>query len=221
MKRLYQSIDSISQSDLVEKEIRTNQTWSLLSLQALFSTVIPSYCIRSANGLHYPQFPQFLGKLSTTNKNNRIIEELVSHMNLSISGSKTTLALDYIEPIRNIIIENMKFVDKSGISTIIDLLNYYSLNKNDMDSILDYCLWAGDDDPMKKIDSKIKAAVTRAYNSNQISLPYSQDGDFKLISRGGEKNKKKGKKKNDFLDSDKSDDEQNDDEESIFGMDVY
>ena len=86
LKRLYKSIDSISQSDLIEKEIRSNQSWSLLPLQAIFSTVMPGSYMRSENGLGFPQFPQFMGKLSTTNKNNRIIEELSSHLKLSVKN---------------------------------------------------------------------------------------------------------------------------------------
>ncbi|KAH9527735.1 replication factor C subunit 1 [Dermatophagoides farinae] len=165
LKRLYKSIDAISESDLIEKEIRSNQSWSLLPLQAIFSTVMPGAYMRSENGLGFPQFPQFMGKLSTTNKNNRITEELASHMKLSVNGSKQSIVMDYLEPIKTIIIDSLKNLDKeSAITNVIDLLEQYSLTKEDMDSILEFSLWAGEQDPMKTIDSKIKAALTRSYN---------------------------------------------------------
>src|SRR5699024_3433335 len=144
LKRLSKSIDSISFGDMVEKQVRSNQNWSLLPLQAAFSTVMPGSYMRSSNGLGFPQFPQFMGKLSTTNKNRRISVELMSHMVLSTSGSSTSLALDYMEPLRNHLTEPLIHSDKAGVSSVLDLMEQYALVKDDMNSILEFGLWAGD-----------------------------------------------------------------------------
>ncbi|KAH9416270.1 replication factor C subunit 1 [Dermatophagoides pteronyssinus] len=223
LKRLYKSIDSISQSDLIEKEIRSNQSWSLLPLQAIFSTVMPGSYMRSENGLGCPQFPQFMGKLSTTNKNNRIIEELSSHLKLSVNGSKQSIIMDYLEPIKNTIINSLKNLDKeSAITNVIDLLENYSLTKEDMNSILEFCVWLGEQDPMKTIDSKMKAALTRAYNKKDFTLPYARDSDCRNVTTT-KSGRKKGKNKNDLDDGsqDESMDDQFNDDNDNEVMDFY
>uniref|UniRef100_A0A834RC26 Replication factor C subunit 1 n=1 Tax=Sarcoptes scabiei TaxID=52283 RepID=A0A834RC26_SARSC len=204
LKRLYKTIDSLSYGDLVEKEIRTNQSWSLLPIQAAFSTVMPCSYIRSENGLGFPQFPQFMGKLSTTNKNRRIVEELNSHMKLSTSGSKKSLILEYLPILRNNIVNAMVTLGKNGISSVVDLLEYYDLTKDDMDTILDISVWANETDPMKKVDSQTKSALTRALNKSSHSLPYYRENDIKLTTKGKASKSKKGKKKQ--INSDSEDD---------------
>nr|XP_046918061.1 replication factor C subunit 1-like [Dermatophagoides farinae] len=228
LKRLYKSIDAISESDLIEKEIRSNQSWSLLPLQAIFSTVMPGAYMRSENGLGFPQFPQFMGKLSTTNKNNRITEELASHMKLSVNGSKQSIVMDYLEPIKTIIIDSLKNLDKeSAITNVIDLLEQYSLTKEDMDSILEFSLWAGEQDPMKTIDSKIKAALTRSYNKKDFALPYARDNDYRNVTTKSSGKKGKGKKNKNDLESSQdessvnNDDDDNNDNGLTGIMDFY
>jgi len=195
LKRMCKTIDSISYGELVEKEVRTNQSWSLLPLQAAFSTVMPSSYMRSSTPPGFLQFPQFMGKLSTTNKNHRLVDELVSHMTLSITGTRTSFALDYLQPLRDSLMNPLIQSDKDGIEKVIGLMEGYSITKDNMDSILELCLWAGDTDPMKKVDSKTKAALTRAYNKKSFAVPYKTLNDFQLLSKKGKgKGAAKGKK---------------------------
>ncbi|KAH9512014.1 replication factor C subunit 1 [Dermatophagoides farinae] len=202
LKRLYKSIDAISELDLIEKEIinSPDQSCSLIPLQAIFSTVIPR--AYSENGLG---FPQFEGKKSTTNKNNRIAEELASHMKFSVNKSKQTIVMDYLEPIKKIIIGSLKNLDEeSAITNVIDLLEQYSLTKEDMDLMFKFSLWAGEQDPMKTIDSKIKAALTRAFNKKDFVLPYALDNNYRNVTTksSGKKGKgKKNKKNKNYLES--------------------
>lgn len=216
------AIDCISFGELVEKEVRTNQNWSLLPTQAAFSTVMPGAYMRSANGLGFPQFPQFMGKLSTTNKNHRLVDELVSHMTLSITGTRTSFPLDYLQPMRDSLVNPLAESDKGGVSTVLDMLEAYSMTKENMDSILELSLWQGDTDPMKGVDSKTKAALTRAYNKKDFALPYAHNNEAKKITKRGakgEKPSKASKKQEASGDSAEDEDVMNDGEEEL--MDFY
>ena len=60
----------------------------LLRWQAIFASVIPGEAMRGSIG-QMVQFPSWLGKNSTTGKNDRLLQELRSHMRLrSISQSE-------------------------------------------------------------------------------------------------------------------------------------
>lgn len=43
-------------------------------------------------------------------------------------------------------------------------MNEYSLTRDDFDTILELATWPGQKDPMSQIESKVKAAFTRAFN---------------------------------------------------------
>lgn len=213
LKRMLKTIDSISFGDLIEKEIRTNQNWSLLPLQAAYSTVMPGSYMRSSNGLGFPQFPQFMGKLSTTNKNLRLTDELVSHMALSITGTRTSFTLDYLQPFKDSLIQPLLNSEKDGINDVLSLLENYSLTKENMDSLLELSLWSGDNDPMKMVDTKTKTALTKAYNKKDFTLPYTTDKDTRTVTKQSKGKAKKnikplkgGKNRNSLVVmSDKSD----------------
>lgn len=214
-----QSIDSMSIGDIIEKEVRTNQNWSLLPLQAAFSTVMPGSFIRSNKGLGFPSFPQYMGKLSTYNKNCRIVDELNSHMVLSAHGTRMSLALDYLEPLKDQLIAPLIHSEKGGVPVVLDVMEKYSLVKDDMDSIIELSMWNNDTNPLKNLDSKTKSSLTRAYNKKDFALPYAVGNDTRVISKKGKsvKGKKSAKMEND-------DEEMEDDfteEEPEIMMDIY
>ena len=86
-----------------------------------------------------------------------------------------------------------------GVDHVLNFLSDYSLTKEDMDSVFELTQWPSKPDPLKNVDSKTKAALTRAYNKSNIMTPYSTPG-------GKEKTKKK-KKAEDEEDDQESDEE--------------
>jgi replication factor C subunit 1 len=188
--------------DIIEKEIRTNNNWSLLPLQAAFSSVMPGNYM-NGHLSHQIAFPAFMGKLSTTNKRNRLLNELKMHMNLKVSGSKTALNLDYLEPLRDSIIGPLIANGTGGVPEAIEKLENYCLRREDIESIIELTLWDNQTDPMSKVDPKTKAALTRAYNKEGFTLPYS----LGTVKKG-----RKGNNTNDF-DGEIDGEEPNDDVE--------
>lgn len=171
-------------SDVIERHIRTTNNWSLLGLQAAYSTVMPSYYMSAwANTL--PTFPSYLGRLSNYNKRDRLMQELKAHVSLKISGNKTSLALDYMGPLCGRITRPLADGDVDGASAV---LNNYYLRKEDMESILELAVFKGDKNPLEKVDSKTKAALTRNMNKHGEMLPYSYgtDGSKKRGAKGAD-----------------------------------
>lgn len=174
LRAVSKSIDSMCIGDLVDKEIRSNQSWSMLPTQALLSTVIPTFTM-SGKIMSRLSFPAFLGKLSNANKRMRLMQDLKSHLSLSISGGRNALNLDYLEILRERLSKPMVDKGAQGVDDVISFMREYSLRKEDMDSIMDLSLWSNQKDSMSSVDSKTKAALTRTYNKAGIVLPYSTE----------------------------------------------
>lgn len=187
MKRAVKSTDAMAFSDVIERNIRSTNNWSMLGLQAYYSTVMPSY-YTSAHLNVMPMFPSILGRMSNYNKRDRLLQELKTHMNLKISGSKSALNLDYLQPLCERIARPMANGDVDGAA---DVLNNYHLRKEDIDIIMELAQFKGDKDPLAKVDSKTKAALTRKMNKEGEMLPYA-------YGTGGAK-KAKGAKAEDDL----------------------
>ena len=206
LKAIARSADAIAFGDMIEKNIRSSQSWGLLPLQSVFSVAMPSFFMKSSlNAM--PMFPTFLGRMSNLKKRDRLLQELKFHMNLKISGTKTALALDYLEPLRNGIMTPLKEGDVSGT---VDFLNSYFLGKEDLDSIFELAAFTGEKDPYSTIDSKTKAALTRAINKSDVQLPYYNDSDVVKRTVGKGKGRGKAVKISSKNDGDDDDDEVDD-----------
>ncbi|XP_067138273.1 replication factor C subunit 1 [Centruroides vittatus] len=164
--------DSICDGDLVEKQIRNSNSWSLLPVEAIYSSVIPGdlmggYLTRMIN------FPSWLGKNSTQNHIKRLTQELHGHMHLKISANKTDLNLDQLTLLKNSIVNPLIREELEGIPKSIEILKHYCLLRQDVDSIVEVTQWPGRNNPLNVISSKIKTAFTKAYNKEGITNPYS------------------------------------------------
>lgn len=176
LKAISRAADSLCLSDLAEKEIRSNQNWSLLNAQALLSTVIPSKLVASST-VGRIDFPQFLGKRSNANKCLRLTQELNAHMCLSLRGG---LDPDYLEVFRQRLSAPLIKKDVlGGIDAVVDFMYDYSLLRDDFNSIMELSSWSFKPDPMARVDTKTKTAFTLAYKKRPVALPYFSDDTFK------------------------------------------
>ena len=87
LETMSKAADSIADGDRVDKILRSQQAWKLLPMQAMFSTVIPSITMNGYLGGRI-DFPKWLGKNSSRNKHDRILQELKMHMALSADCMK-------------------------------------------------------------------------------------------------------------------------------------
>uniref|UniRef100_A0A672MST4 Replication factor C subunit 1 n=1 Tax=Sinocyclocheilus grahami TaxID=75366 RepID=A0A672MST4_SINGR len=169
---LSKTADSICDGDLVDKQIRSRQAWSLLPTQAIYASVLPGELMRGYMS-QFPTFPSWLGKFSSAGKHRRIIQELASHMSLKTLSSKEAINLDYLPYLHSAILEPLQSQGSEGASQSVNLMDDYNIIKEDVDNMMEISLWGGQPDPYSKLDSKVKAAFTRAYNKESHLTPYS------------------------------------------------
>ncbi|CAH0747063.1 unnamed protein product [Diatraea saccharalis] len=172
LDRVSQAADSISLGDLVDARIRTNQAWSLLPIQAMYSSVMAGQAMRGHVSAQI-QFPAWLGRNSRANKMKRLCQEIHAHTRLSTSGSKSSIFLDYCTHLRDAIVNPLIKDRNDGIANSMQVLESYHLLREDLDSLTELSLWPGQRNPMLLIDSKVKAAMTRTYNKSGTALPYA------------------------------------------------
>lgn len=78
MQQVALAADSLSLGDLVDKRIRSQMAWSMLPLQAMYSSVLPGEYMEGRITSQI-NFPGWLGKNSKTQKRSRLAQELHDH----------------------------------------------------------------------------------------------------------------------------------------------
>uniref|UniRef100_S4RTR9 Replication factor C subunit 1 n=1 Tax=Petromyzon marinus TaxID=7757 RepID=S4RTR9_PETMA len=169
---LSKTADSIAQGDLIDRQIRSNQSWGLLPTQAIFASVIPGELMRGYMS-QFPSFPSWLGRHSTTGKNARILQELTMHMSLRTHACQRAVNLEYLGALRNELARPLQTWGSEGVAQTLSLMDDYCLTKEDVDSLMEVSSYHGSTDPLAKLDPKVKAAFTRAYNKESHLTPYS------------------------------------------------
>ncbi|KAM3864864.1 replication factor C subunit 1 [Diretmus argenteus] len=180
---LSKTADSICDGDLVDRQIRSRQNWSLLPTQAVYASVLPGELMRGYMN-QFPTFPSWLGKYSSSNKHSRIVQELASHMSLKTLSSKQAVNLDYLPYMQRALLSPLQRLGAEGAAKAVQLLDDYQLIKEDVDSIMEISVWGGQPDPYSKLDPKVKAAFTRTYNREVHMTPYALQ-TVKKGRRGG------------------------------------
>ncbi|XP_021252676.1 replication factor C subunit 1 isoform X2 [Numida meleagris] len=169
---LSRAADSICDGDLVDKQIRSKQNWNLLPTQAIYSSVLPGELMRGYMS-QFPVFPSWLGKFSSTGKHERIVQELALHMSLRTQACKRTVNVEYLTYLRDALVQPLKDLGADGVQDAIAFMDSYCLMKEDIDNIMEISMWGGKPSPFSKLDPKVKAAFTRAYNKEVHLTPYS------------------------------------------------
>ncbi|NWX43031.1 RFC1 factor, partial [Steatornis caripensis] len=164
--------DSICDGDIVDKQIRSKQNWNLLPTQAIYASVLPGELMRGHMS-QFPVFPSWLGKFSSTGKHDRIIQELAMHMSLRTQACKRTVNMEYLPCLRDALVQPLKDFGADGVQEAITLMDSYCLMKEDIENIMEISTWGGKPSPFSKLDPKVKAAFTRAYNKEAHLTPYS------------------------------------------------
>ncbi|XP_072935597.1 replication factor C subunit 1 [Epargyreus clarus] len=172
LHRMSEAADSISLGDIVDARIRGSQAWSLLPIQAMYSSVIPGHHLSGHIGGQI-QFPGWLGKNSRATKMHRLCQEIHAHTRLSTSGSKSSIYLDYAPYLRDAILNPLIKERSDGIPKSLEVLESYHLLREDLDSLTELSLWPGQRNPNILVDAKVKAAMTRTYNKASTARPYA------------------------------------------------
>ncbi|KAM4854962.1 replication factor C subunit 1 [Thomomys bottae] len=169
---LSRAADSICDGDLVDSQIRNKQNWSLLPTQAIYASVLPGELMRGYM-TQFPSFPSWLGKHSTTGRHDRLVQDLALHMSLRTYCSKRTVNMDYLSHVRDALVQPLIAQGAEGVQDVVTLMDAYYLMKEDFENIMEISSWGGKPSPFSKLDPKVKAAFTRAYNKEAHLTPYA------------------------------------------------
>ncbi|XP_037814691.1 replication factor C subunit 1 [Lucilia sericata] len=177
-KKVALTADALSLGDLVDKKIRSSSAWALLPTQAIFSSVMPGEYM-SGHITGQINFPGWLGKNSRSTKRCRLAQEIHDHTRLRTSGSRLSVRLDYAPFLLNKIVKPLADKGLDGIEESLATLKEYHLLREDIDSLIELTTWPGKKGPMDKVDGKVKAALTRAYNKEVLAYTYSATAGVK------------------------------------------
>lgn len=180
LQLIAKSASALSYSEIAERKIMSKQAWSLLPTVATLSTVLPGQFM--GGGLtDRVDFPKELGKMSTTNKNGRIADQLKMHTRLQSKCDRWQIVSSHGPTFRERLSQPLVRQSKGelgaseGVHQVMKFLDDYSLTKDDMDNIFDLTQWTGTREPLAGVDSKTKASLTRAYNKSSAPVPFAVD----------------------------------------------
>ncbi|XP_058825424.1 replication factor C subunit 1 [Topomyia yanbarensis] len=172
MDQIALTADSLSRGDMVDRRIRSNMAWSLLPLQAMYTSVLPGEYME---GFFSGQinFPGWLGKNSKATKRKRLAQEIHDHTRTCTSGSRLSVRLDYAPYLLDAIVRPLKENGSDGVAESLGVIRDYHLLREDLESLVELTSWPKKKSPMESVDGKVKAALTRAYNKEIAPYSYS------------------------------------------------
>ena len=182
LKLVSEASDSLALGDMVEKSIRSYNAWSLLPVQAIYSSVLPGEYLSGFLNSQI-QFPSWFGKNSKQNKFERILQEIQMHTRLKTSGDKQAINRDYLKSLRDGLTGPLIKKGLEGVPESVSMMIEYNLLREDLDGIMELSEWPGTFNPMSKVETKVKSAFTRAYNKEGGMNPFSGVQTAKKKSR--------------------------------------
>jgi replication factor C subunit 1 len=217
LDRMYSAAESMSDFAHAENGIRgANMNWGLLPLTAVL-TVKTGYHAGGEMGGFLPGFPEFsawLGKNSSKGRKTRLLHELQHHVNYRISGGNQEMRLSYVPIFRERFLSLLSSKDDNAMDEAIELMDEYGMDRDDIFETLDEFNMDSKADSFAKIDSKAKAAFTRAYNAraHKSQALVAEQGASKAPKRKASSNDETADP--DAIDDDKIEEEEEEDDEA-------
>jgi replication factor C subunit 1 len=191
LDHVYEATAALSDFGMCEESLRGgDQNWSLLPLCSVLAVKVGHHAGGPTGGFlpGYPEFAGWLGKNSSRNKKIRLLQEFRRHMNYKISADAPELRMNYLPIIRQQLEELLFHKDGAKVTDAIALMDDYGLDRDDVFENFDEFLFNSKELKVKKfgdLDSKAKAAFTRAYNaiSHKAQALVSEQG----VAKAGRK----------------------------------
>lgn len=177
MDKLSDAAESIAQGDLVHSRIYSSQAFGLLPIHAVASCIRPGFIVQGGLSDRI-DFPQWFGKNSSRTKFKRYLSVLGHHMRAQTSVDRADLRMNYLPCLRKHLVHPLGS-GADGAEKVIAMMDQYNLTRDDWDEINELCQLKGQKDPTALLDSKAKAAFTRAYNKGTHVMPYAEEQKLK------------------------------------------
>jgi len=174
------SADLMTMGDIINSRIRDAQDWSLLPDMGVVGAVYPAHI---TNGfVAFPGFPQFLGKYSTMSRTRRLTTELHAHLRMSgtVRG-RSLLSSGYADLLYSRMVRPL--LSSKAPADVVEetfaVLDAYGLRREHLsEHLTELRQHLGAEDLFKLVDPKVKAALTREFNTGahavKVMLPASK-----------------------------------------------
>ena len=167
---LSEAADLMSEADIYDTYIRGQQRWDLLTKQAVTVCGVGSI---TRGRIGRAEFPDTLGKMSTMNKRRRLLHEFVVHTGRQTLSNHASMRLDYLVPLREHVLRPLAHrKDTQGAKESVELLQSYGFSRDDaFEHLPEFGLGTAKGGDLfsssgtSSLDSKVKAAFTRYFNS--------------------------------------------------------
>lgn len=88
----------------------------------------------------------------------------------STSGSRTSIRMEYAPHLLSAIVRPLKEEGVDGVPKALEVMREYRISREDIDALIELTSWPGRKNPMDAVESKVKAALTRAYNKEALAF---------------------------------------------------
>ncbi|SBT86436.1 replication factor C subunit 1, putative [Plasmodium malariae] len=155
-------------ADKIKYNMKTTMDFSLLPHFSILSCVCPVMRIKLLKLFMSGRinFPSAFGKISTFNKNKRLLNELCFNISYKLNVCPkymvTSGFLSYIY------FKIMTPLLKNNINEAIELMEEYNITREMITEILPSLRLPNQENLYDKLDSKVKASFTRLYNSSHV-----------------------------------------------------
>lgn len=76
-------------------------------------------------------------------------------LNFSTSGSKLSMNLDYLVPLKDAIVTPLRVKGTEGVPDAIEVMKSYNLLREDLTNLIELCHWKDIKDPFSNVDTKV------------------------------------------------------------------
>jgi len=165
LRKIMIGAQNISFGDQLNSMIWSKQAWNLLPDLGFYTTIIPSY--QCSKFLSRADFPQYMGKISTRNKNRRYLKEL----NLAFNDVKLNLTnlqlrnYGYLEILYQKAVQPM--AQNKTPEECLSKLNEIGLTRALLVDNLVPIRLKSQEQLYESIDSKVRASLTRLENASK------------------------------------------------------
>lgn len=171
MKAAADAAEAISDGDLCNSLVRREQRWDLMPPSSVLSCVLPG-SIAAGGLVGRPMFPSFLGNMSKTTKNKKLVRQIEMRMKAvdTSSGSARALRLDYAPALMLCMATPLIRSGAAGIPDVIERLDAYYFQKDDWNILMEIGVFKEKRGPLDAIPGVVKSALTREYNKLEHSM---------------------------------------------------
>jgi replication factor C subunit 1 len=191
LERTALAAESMSDFTCTEGVLRGGeQNWSLLPFMGALTVKTGFHAAGPSGGFlqGFPEFTTWLGRNSSKGRKIRLLQELKHHVNYKISGSGSELRLSYLPVLRDRFYALINSKENEDLDKALQMMDWYGLDRDDIFETLDefyLALSKNAANSFGNIESKQKAAFTRAYNLR------SHMNQALVAEQGATKNKRK------------------------------